>query len=233
MYHVFRNLEDENEKAAITYQWILPQLGEAVECLKREALGSPMIKEALTKLGVCELTIHKLKPELIIQLYAGYLHQAACRLKEQNEKLLQDCSTLQKEKERVERENERLRKKRKESQEELETLKPKHKKAAVLDDELTQLGTRVQEHVRGVFKYYKCDTEKFQDVLARVHGVIDQAFHGNAQAKANDLRKIINEIVGKTLSEYRFGDQFIENTRSGINDLFRDYIMRNSSSSKK
>lgn len=114
MYKVFREFEEDERKAAGTIQLILPQLQEAVEHLKKASQTSELLQDSMAKLGVSSLTLHKLPPATIIQLYAGYQYQMLTQLREQNEKLTQQCLVLQKDKETLELQNQRLKKKRKE-----------------------------------------------------------------------------------------------------------------------
>lgn len=227
MYSILRSFEDGESVAPL----ILPHLQEAVDCLKKEGANSEVIQEVLKKLGVTTLTLHRLSPQTIIQLYSGFQQRLIEKLREQNSKLQHDYAALLKEKEGAERENERLKRKRERDQ---EGQQPQQAVGVVQKKQNSNthvLNTGVQTHLRGVFMQFKYDNEHCNNALNALYRECDLLFNehspGTSTAALNELRRTTKGNLCRILRSFGITDvSFNDAICDGIDQIFRNYIQQ-------
>lgn len=227
MYSILKSFEDGESVAPL----ILPHLEEGVECLKKEGENSKVIQEVLRKLGVNTQTLHKLSPQVIMQLYSGFQQRRIQELRDENDKLRRDYVALLKDKEGVERENERLKRKRERDKEEQQ-----QQQAVVLQKKQNSnthvLNSTIQTHLRGVFVQFRYDDEHCHKALNTLYKECDLLFNeqppGTSTVALNELRRTTKGNLCRILQQtFRLNDgSFIDAICDGIDQIFRNYLQQ-------
>jgi hypothetical protein len=231
MYSILRSFEDGESVAPL----ILPHLQEAVDYLKKEGANSEIIQEVLRKLGATTLTLHKLSPQTIVQLYSGYQQRLIEKLREQNDKLQQNYAALLKEKEGVERENERLKRKRERDKEEHQQQNHHQPVGGGIQKKQNSnshvLNSNIQTHLRGVFMQYKYDNEHCNNALNALYRECDLLFNDQmpetSTTAINELRRTTKGNLCSILRTFGITDVFFKDAIcDGIDQIFRNYIQQ-------